>query len=102
MAYTSTQALTSKRVGSNKLILGFLAAVISVVVGTTGVAQAAPAGKPTKEQCAAAGFKNYGQCVALWAKTHGGGGYGGNTTINIDLDLTVIGNNNTIIIRLWG
>lgn len=101
MSHTSTHALTRKRVGSNRLIMGFLAAVMAVVVGATGVAQAAPDGKPSKEKCAELGFSNYGKCVSEWAKSHGGGGYGGNTNIDINIDLTVIGNNNVIIIRLF-
>lgn len=104
MTHTSTQALTRKKVGSHKFVLGIVAAAISVLVGTAGVVQAAPADKPTKAECAAAGFSNYGACISQWAKGRGGGGYGGNTHIHIDidLDLTIIGNGNTIIITLFG
>lgn len=93
------RALTTKRAGLNKFTMGFLAAAMAVVMGTAGAAQAAPAGKPTKEDCKK---ENYGKCVSDWAKKHGGGGYGGNTTINIDIDLTIIGNGNVITIRLFG
>lgn len=82
-----------KKKGVNKLVLGFAAVVASAVVATTGFAAAASVGNgnkpPTKEQCAAAGFKNYGQCVKEWAlnKNHPGGGYNGNVHTSINLNL---------------
>lgn len=88
-----------RKKGANKLILGFAAVVASAVVGTTGFAAAASTNnsdKPTKQQCIAAGFKNYGQCVKEWAKNknHPGGGYGSaNTSTNVNLALTNSNNN---------
>lgn len=66
-----------KKVGSNKVVLGFAALAASAIVGTTGIAAAA---------------QNNPQS---------GSGYGGNT--NVNLDLNVNGNNNVIniIIRLF-
>jgi len=102
-----------KKKRTNKLVLGFAALIASAVVGTTGLAAAHGMGnsdKPSKEQCAAAGFKNYGQCVKEWAqhKNRPGGGYngGGNNNsqnANINLGLEVNGNNNviTVIINLF-
>jgi hypothetical protein len=112
----------------NKMVLGFAAVLASAVVGTTGLAAAHGMGnghgdKPSKEQCVAAGFKNYGQCVKEWAhhKNHPGSGYGGgygghenghdgdhegnqhgndshNTTVASDVGVTVNGNNNVITV----
>lgn len=45
-------------------------------------------GKPTKAQCEAAGFSNYGQCVRLWAQ--GQGGYGG---VSNNANVTLTNNN---------
>lgn len=61
----------------------FAVATVAVagVVGGVNFANAQSAnsaaanGKPTKEECAAQGYKNYGQCVKVWA--HNKGGYGG-------------------------
>ena len=96
-----------KKAGANKLVLGFAAVVASAVVGTTGLvaADALHTGKPTKEQCAAAGFKNYGQCVKEWAHKQGGyhGGYNGNTTTNANTNVNLElnnSNNNVITIIL--
>lgn len=62
------KSLTAKQVSA-----AVVAAAIFGGVGAVGVSQAAPAGKPTKEQCAAAGFANYGQCVSEWAQNKGYG-----------------------------
>lgn len=64
MAFKAPTAVPGKKRGTNKLVLGFAALAATAVVGTTGIAAAAQASKPTKEQCAAAGYKNYGQCVS--------------------------------------
>ena len=96
-----TQPIKKKR--TNKLVLGFAALVASAVVGTTGLAAANSLGnsdKPSKAQCAAAGFKNYGQCVKQWAKHKGhgyGGGYGGgNTSVAANVNVDIKGNNNVV------
>lgn len=93
-----------KKKGTNKLVLGFAAVVASAVVGTTGLAAAHGMGngdKPSKNQCAAAGFKNYGQCVKEWAhhKNHPGGGYNGgaNANVNANIDLELNNSNNNVI-----
>jgi hypothetical protein len=52
-------------------VIGFL---VAAVIGITGFVAAAPDWKPTKEQCAAQGYKNYGQCVSFYAKNKGYGG----------------------------
>jgi len=89
-----------KKAGSNKLILGFAALAATAVVGTTGISMAAAQNKPTKAECAAAGFKNYGQCVKEWAHQHGGGhggGYGGNHNATVITNLTLNHSNGNII-----
>lgn len=91
-----------KKKGVNKLVLGFAAVLASAVVGTTGLAAAAHDNnhnKPSKEQCAMAGFKNYGQCVKEWAhnKNHPGGGYNGNTSVTANIDLALHNSNNNVI-----
>ena len=63
------RALTAAQIAT-----GVVAITLFGVASAVGVSHAAPAGKPTKEQCAAAGFKNYGQCVANWAHHKGYGG----------------------------
>jgi hypothetical protein len=87
-----------KKVGTNKLVMGFAAVAATAVISATGVAAAANNGdKPSKEQCSSAGFKNYGQCVKEWAhnKNKPGGGYG-NTNTNVNVGVDVNGNNNVI------
>lgn len=94
-----------KKKGVNKLVLGFAAVVASAVVGTTGLAAANSMGnsdKPSKQQCAAAGYSNYGQCVREWAHNRGGG-YG-NTNVNANIGLELNNSNNnviTVIINLF-
>jgi hypothetical protein len=87
--------------GVNKLVLGVAAVVASAIVGTTGFAAATNMGnnKPSKQQCAAAGFKNYGQCVKEWAhnKNHPGGGYNGNVNANVNVNLELNNSNNNVI-----
>ena len=97
----SQQPLKKKR-GTNKLVLGFAAVVASAVVGTTGLVAAQGNGngdKPSKDQCAAAGFRNYGQCVKEWAKEKNrpGGGYNGNAHVNANIDLELNNSNNNVI-----
>ncbi len=92
-----------KRTGVNKLILGFAGLAATAIIGTTGLVAAQQTDKPSKAECAAAGFKNYGQCVKEWAhhKHHGGGyggGYGGHhNNANINLNLSLDHSNNNII-----
>ena len=66
-----TQTLAQKRVGPNKLVLGFLVAAVTAIMGTAGVAGAT---------------SSHG--------ASGGIGYGG----NVNVDLNVSGNNNTITV----
>lgn len=96
--HTISQSQPLKKKGVNKLVLGFAAVVASAIVGTTGFVAATSqnnSDKPSKQHCAAAGFKNYGQCVKEWAKgkNRPGGGYG---NINIGVDLDIKGNNNIV------
>ena len=65
---------TMARARSNKLVLGFAALAATAIIGTTGIAAA-----QTSAQTSA--------------------GYGGNTA-NVNLDLDVSGDNNTITIIL--
>ncbi len=99
--HTQSQARPAKK-GINKLILGFAAVVASAIVGTTGLVAAQSTNnsdKPTKEQCMAAGFKNYGQCVKEWAhhKNHGGGGYGGNIQVSTNVNVALNNSSNNVI-----
>jgi hypothetical protein len=73
---STTLPTTKKKVGSNKIVLGFAALAASAIVGTTGVAAAAQ------------------------SHTQGGHGYGGNS-VNVGVD--VHGDNNVIniIIRFF-
>lgn len=73
MQYSPTQTLAHKKVGPNKLVLGFLVAAVTAIMGTAGVAGAAP----SQHQGASNGI-----------------GYGG----NVNVDLNVNGNNNTITV----
>ena len=98
----SKSAIKPPRKRVNKLVLGFAAVVASAIVGTTGLAAATSnnnGDKPSKDQCAAAGFKNYGQCVKEWAKNknHPGGGYNGNAHVNANLNLELNNSNNNVI-----
>lgn len=68
MLKTSNTSPAKKKVGSNKLVLGFAALAATAVLGTGGIAAAA---------------------------TNNGDGYGGNSS-NISLELDVNGNNNII------
>jgi hypothetical protein len=76
MLKNSNALPTKKKVGTNKVVLGFAALAASAIVGTTGIAAAAQ-------------------------NPQSGSGYGGDT--NVNLDLNVNGNNNVInvIIRLF-
>jgi hypothetical protein len=68
------QQVLSNKLITNRIILLIVSAVAAVAtIVTVGFANASPAGKPTKEQCIAAGFTNYGQCVSEWAHTKGYG-----------------------------
>lgn len=72
---SNTLPASKKKVGPNKLVMGFAALAATAVIGTTGIAAAAQ-------------------------NTDSGSGYGGNT---INLDLNVTGDNNVIniIIRFF-
>jgi hypothetical protein len=61
-----------KKVGSNKLVLGFAALAATAVVGTTGIAAAA----------------------------QNGSGYGGGNTNSINLDFDVSGDHNVVHVIL--
>lgn len=65
------RALTKKQIA-----LAVVAMSLFGTVGAVSVSQAAPAGKPTKQQCAQMGFSNYGQCVKVWGQGHGYAGFG--------------------------
>jgi hypothetical protein len=82
MSKQLTQSLSQKKVVSTKLIMGMMVAAVSVLVGTSNIANAAP------------GNGHGGQANAS-AKANASSGYGGN--INIDLG-NIIGNNNVIVI----
>jgi hypothetical protein len=93
----ATLPTEQKKPKVNKLVMSFVAVAATAVIGTTGlVAAQHQDSKPTKEQCAAAGFKNYGQCVKEWAHQkpgHGYGGVGNNANVNVNLELNHSNNN---------
>lgn len=98
MHRSHTQPIQKKR--TNKLVLGFAAVVASAVVGTTGLAAATGNGngdKPSKRECAAAGYTNYGKCVREWAKHRPGGGYNGNAHVNTNINLELNNSNHNVI-----
>ena len=101
--------MPKKRI-STKLIAGFAAFAATAVITASSFAFAAPAGKPTKAECQAAGFKNYGQCVKEWAHHknppghgygyggHGNGGQGNNqVTVATNTNIKLNHSNNNII-----
>lgn len=63
-----------------QIALVIVAVSLFGTVGAVSVSQAAPAGKPTKEQCMQMGFPNYGQCVSAWAHSSGYGSFGYDST----------------------
>ncbi len=100
MLQTSNALPVKKKGRVNKLILGFAALAATAVIGTTGLAGATSNTKPTKAQCAAAGFPNYGQCIKAWAQAkhhHGGGGYGGNDNRVVKLNLELNNSDGNVI-----
>lgn len=77
MALSMSHVSAPKTRNPSKLVVGIMVAIMTAFVGLAGIANAA-SDKPTKEWCMQHGFKNYGQCVKVWAHSHGhGGGYGG-------------------------
>ncbi|HSX17227.1 MAG TPA: hypothetical protein VLH86_03945 [Patescibacteria group bacterium] len=97
---SQSTALTTKRKMPNKLIAGFAALSTTAIIAASGFAAAAtPMNKPSKHDCQQAGFTNYGQCVKEWAhhKNHPGTGYGGNTSVATNIDLTLNNSNHNII-----
>jgi hypothetical protein len=88
----SFSLIAIKKSATSKLALGAVSFVALAIIGTSSVAGAmSPSiSKPTKAECTAAGFTNYGQCVKEWAhhKNNGGHGYGGNsvqTNVNVNM-----------------
>ena len=100
MLTTSSESSIRKKMGSNKIVLGFAALAATAVIGVTGVAAAATpntmAAKPSHQACDNAGFRNYGQCVKEWAqhKNAPGSGYGGGNSVGVTLNVS--GSNNII------
>lgn len=72
------------RIKNEMLTKGLIAAAIVAVTGVVGGAnlvQAQHEDKPSKEQCAASGFRNYGQCVRVWAQDDSGYGNSGQVAL---------------------
>lgn len=95
-----TLSLTSMSKSTiSKFVLGAASLMIVALVAITGVAGATQGDKPSKQECATAGFTNYGQCVKEWAqgKNKGNNGYGGNNNaIHTDVNVDQRGDNNVI------
>jgi len=97
---SSQSPASTKRKMPTKLIAGFAALSATAIIAASGFAAAAtPTNKPSKHDCQVAGFTNYGQCVKDWAhnKNHPGSGYGGNTSVATDINLTLNNSNHNII-----
>ena len=77
MSFKMTPSASGKKLGSNKLVLGFAALAATAIIGASGVA------------------------AAQTASAQLGSGYGGSgNTANVNFDLDVSGNNNVINIIL--
>ena len=78
MALSMSHVSAPKSRNPSKLVVGVMVAAMTAFVGLAGIANAA-SDKPTKEWCMQQhNYKNYGQCVKVWAHSHHhGGGYGG-------------------------
>jgi hypothetical protein len=97
--------LSTKKKLPTKVVAGFTAFAATAIIGASSFALAAPGDKPTKEECMAAGFTNYGQCVKEWAQHKNppghGYGYGGqgnnNAPVNAHVSLQLDHASNNII-----
>lgn len=91
-------SLTSmKKSTVSKLVLGVAALMMLTVIGSAGIANAAPTEKPSKQDCISAGFTDYGQCVKEWAqdKNNGNHGYGGtNNAVHTNINNNQGGHDN--------
>lgn len=106
--FSKSQTLTPKRGVKNKLVLGFASATAAAIIGSAGVAAAAPQATvtiPNKAACAnyqMYHFKNRGQCVSAYEHALGNGrgsGYGGNGNgnhVSTSVTVDVSGNNNVV------
>lgn len=65
----------------NKGIVAVAVLAVSGYVGAANFVQAAPGDKPSKEQCRASGYENYGQCVRVWAQDDSGYGNSGTNVV---------------------
>lgn len=103
-----TDVLRTKKVKTNKLVLGFVGIAATTVIGTAGIAAAqrtnspSALSPPSKAACvnyAKYGFKNRGQCVSWWElhnnPAHGYGG--GSETANTSVNVNVSGGNHNVI-----
>lgn len=86
---TPSSTKTSSQMLPKRLIVGFVALVSTAVIGVTSFAAASPAGKPSKDQCSAAGYSNYGQCVKGWAQSKPSSGYGGGNGNSVETNLNI-------------
>lgn len=110
----SRTSMNTKKPVTSKLVLGFLGVATTALVGSAGIANAAPGGHhpvkvPTsKAQCMHGGwkklgYKNQGQCIKAFeeAQKGKGGGYGGGSTNNVNNNVTVtVSNSNNNVINV--
>jgi hypothetical protein len=102
--HRKTQTVSPKR-KTPKLIAGFAALAATAIVATSGFAAAATNNKPSKNDCQKAGYTNYGMCLQDWKNKQSGAatgnqhstGYGGNTSVATNVDLTLNNSNHNII-----
>ena len=92
MSKTLTQSVSQSKMMSTKLVMGLMVAAVSVLVGTSNIANAMPGGGH--------GHGNVGGHHQAHGNAHGavglGHGYGGgNVSVNIG---DIVGNNNVIVI----
>jgi hypothetical protein len=101
----SSNTKTLKTLVGNKLAVGGIVIAISSIVGSAGIAAAAPASGHAPSMpanvaaCKKLSPEKVGPCVAAFARHHGGHGYGGNGNgnhINTNVNVHVNGNNNVV------
>lgn len=85
---TLTRSLSQNKVISTKLIMGVMVAAVSVLVGTSNIANAAPGHGHGPHN-------NHGAAVSAVARANHGFGYGGNVGVSVG---DIMGDNNVVVI----
>ena len=93
MSKTLTRSVSQNKMTSTKLVMGLMVAAVSVLVGTSNVANAMPGGGANAHASAAGKF--HSQAKGSVGLGHGHGYGGGNVSVNIG---NIVGNNNVVVI----